>query len=730
MPKRQYVFSASGAQSVMAAFRGIGKSATNSARKVKQSADQMRAATAALARGSGGRRYVLSDPNQLRKESRARRAALRKQYDQEAQDHRRHLEKQAKHERMHLEKQAKHEHRINQRMARSRARAFGNAARVAGRVGLYAAGTAIGALTGIVGKGARQSVELQDISTRLAIKGSGDGTRLDPTRLRRGFEGTARKWRGVEAADMAGATGAFVERTGRLDVAQSMQDIFAEFTLATGTAGEDLGRVAADLFEKFDVKTIDDMRKALATLAIQGKRGAFEIQDAAAQFPRMAAAAGTFGLPSGVKGVAQLGALSQAARKSTGSGAMAATAVENMLSNIKNKPDQIKRDLGVDVYTDKSRTQTRDIEDIIVDMVTGTKGDKSKMKTLLGKRGDRAIAHFLNVFNKAIMSGKNMSEASEAVRAEFKNLEAAAGAEAEIKKDAALAQTMTSTTLTGAWEELKAAIGQDLTPALTSLAKNFSRIVTDTDAVENLMKAFVALADGAEGAIQGLEYLGFLKPKSTSQRLGETQQELRAQLDVASRSRAEFFGTTQEGADKMSKYRGYMDMEEGMRRRSGGKLTKEDELRLRNRMANDDNFFSTYEEYKKGSQLLRNEEMLAGATSGISGLRGVAKSEEDRAAKGEYSWRRAIIAGGSPAGHVAAIAGLGGEAVVNATRTQGQAASEIGQMGVPGVAKANAEANATAVATMTSAMTAAAEAIAAIDWNALGNKANLLGGPN
>jgi TP901 family phage tail tape measure protein len=453
---------------------------------------------------------------------------------------------------------------------------------------------------------------------------------------------------------MAETSGAFVERTGRLDTASEMQDVFAEFKLATDAAGRDIGRTAADLFEKFDIKTIDEMRNALALLAVQGKKGAFEIQDAAQQFPRMAAAAKAFGIQSGAVGVGRLGALAQIARKGTGSGAMAATGIENVLREMTKgaKVKKLKK-LGVDVFTDESRTQTRDIKDIVVEMIAGTKGDKTKLSDIFGMRASRSFSHLIGIFNKTFRATGDLEEATKAVRKEFNNLESAADAEAQIKKDAAIAQTMTSTSLTAAWEELKSEIGEELTPALISLAKKFSQVVTQTDAVEQLVNAFEALAEGAEGAAELLEWMGLLKPKSAFDKgTRETEQALRK----VNKEELEFFGKGAKASERKKKIASYMQLEDMYRQASGGKLTREDRMRLQERMGMDKGFSESYADYEKGSGIMRRRADLRGRYETYQALQkahtlATRKPEGDR---GITPWD-VIKHAGSPAG----LAGVG-----------------------------------------------------------------------
>ncbi len=75
----------------------------------------------------------------------------------------------------------------------------------------------------------------------------------------------------------------------------------------------------------------DQISKAFEIMAEAGKRGAFELKDMAAEFPSLTGSAQTLGL-TGLKGVAQLTAALQIARKLTATGGEASTNISDLMN--------------------------------------------------------------------------------------------------------------------------------------------------------------------------------------------------------------------------------------------------------------------------------------------------------------------------------------------------------------------------------------------------------------
>jgi hypothetical protein len=414
--------------------------------------------------------------------------------------------------------------------------------RIAGR-GLGAAVRGVAAVgmatAGVMGLAARQGVELQSRATRLAIKGGGLGRRVDPTILRQEAEGIAGRVRGTTAGGVLAAQERFVAKTGRLDLARTFSEEFAKISIATGTEMDVIGSAAADMFEKFDVKTADDMANAMSILAVQGKRGAFEMEDAAKQFPKIAAAAQRFGL-RGVQDLATLGGLTQIARRATPSGEEAGTAVEAMFKQIVMKSDVLERKFGTKVFKDKGKTVTRDIRDILVDAISGAKGNLPELQKIFDVRGIRAVSPLISLFNQSrakamspvAQGGRGLSEAEATavaiarLRKEIDDATNVTDARAEMEEDAMIAQKMTSAQLTAAWESVVAAVNSEFTPVIIDAAGEFAQFVMDTD-FSRVIQGFSDVANAAIAVAEALNIIG-KKKKTPEELIREGERELKS----------------------------------------------------------------------------------------------------------------------------------------------------------------------------------------------------------
>lgn len=402
--------------------------------------------------------------------------------------------------------------KANNERAQSRAKSVGVLKDLAG--GALLGGVAAGGA--LIGSAASESMRLQEASARIAINSRKAGEKgRDVNELRRGFEKTAIATPGQSAADIADAVGKFVSLTGDIDTAVKSQGTFATVASASGANVGDVAEAAASLSQQFDIKGIEDMREALAALTFQGKEGSFELKDAAAQFQRLAASGAAFGIPKGVGGVKTLGGLTQIARSGTGSSEQAATAVENLLTNLKVKQTELKAQ-GVNVF-DKGG-KARDVTDLIVESISKVGGGDMAKKSMgltkiFGEQGIRAINPLVAKYSTAFQ-GKEGTEAEKtaagiaALRAEIQRSINAPGDYADVQEDAAMAQKQASAQLSNAWEALKAKTADALVPSFGKLAEALS-------GKESLLDPFIeALGLGAEAVVWFSKKMGFTKEKT------------------------------------------------------------------------------------------------------------------------------------------------------------------------------------------------------------------------
>jgi len=577
VPTVRYQFVATGASSIADAFKTIDRAAKASARSVEASVASTVAATRSTAtRGVREAKRPVSELERLAKrvaadQERAATAASRAA-ERQAQAQSRAAKRAADAKIREEERASRFVYRIQQRhfneQQRLEERREAAAARLAAKtraareksIGRLfsdikgAAGHGVLAGTGgilaSIGLAARDSMKLQDAVNRVSINARGAGEAfVNATTLRKEFEAAAIANPGVAAADIAEGAAGFVAKTGRLDLARRFSPTFATVASATGAKVEDISNAAADIFQKFDVTSLEEMREALAALAFQGKSGAFELRDAASQFARVGAAASRFGVHKGVEGLKILGGLTQIARSATGSPEQAATATEAMFRQLIKKSAKLSA-VGADVFEKGSTSKTRDVRDILVDAIAKNKGSLPALQKIFDEEGIRAVSPLISTFNEAReRHGKENQKATEeqktaaGVRALREQLDAAINAPASwagVVDDAAQAQSSASSRLNAAWESIKSKVAADVLPSLMELA---TKLAEDTSAMDPFIEA-VGLAVEALTAFAGfLKDSGFItkREKTHAEKAADAQKKLdRINARLAPRGLSEF----------------------------------------------------------------------------------------------------------------------------------------------------------------------------------------------
>lgn len=500
MPAVKYQFSASGHDAVIGAFRDVETAANRSAiaaqraKKAYQDAGKVKfkqpAGAEAPAR-TGDREVALVRTTERRKTD-EREKALR--HVAGIRDRHFAAEQRRQAQEVALERK-KSQQTIA--VAKQRAREMGGAVK-------SVIGSGVALSIGAIGMATRDAFRLSELANRLSISSRGAGEKaVDPRTLRKEFEQTAKETPGISAESIAEAVQGFVGKTGRLDIAREQQGTFATVASATGADVQDIAAAAADLFQKFDVTSVNDMREALSALAFQGKAGAFELKDAASQFGRLSAAAAGFNVGKGQTAVRTLGGLTQIARSATGGPEQAATAVEALFRQLRSEAVNIEKKTGVKVFKDKGKTQTDDITKLLPAIIAGAKGNQVALQDIFKDEGGRAVAPMIAAFNNARQTavGKGGTPATEAektaaglaaVNRMLNESVNAQGGWNELTKDAAQAQSTASARLTAAWEGLKATASDELVPALAELVPKLAPLAKVLGSAVTALATFAA----------------------------------------------------------------------------------------------------------------------------------------------------------------------------------------------------------------------------------------------
>jgi hypothetical protein len=397
---------------------------------------------------------------------------------------------------------------------------------MAGNLGTMALAGSVSAGTDLV----KEANKVYEQANRISISSrAAGGEYADPKQLTNEFFDVAKNVKGITAEAAADAAAKFVSLTGDLSTARSSMKDFAIASTASGAELGDVAEAVASISTQFATTDPTEIREVLAALIYQGKAGAFELKDAAGQFQRLAASGAAFGIPKNAQGVKTLGGLTQIARTGTGSGEQAATAVENLLTNLKVKSDDLKK-AGVKVYDKKGNV--RDLPSVLTEAISKVGGKSAEKKnaglaTIFGEQGVRAINPLVAKYNStyAGTSGTDAQKTAAAtamLKAEFDKAINAAGTWTDVMGDSERAQATSTAKLVAAYEEMKAAVADRVVPRLAEFA---DQIAASPETIDAFVSAMGLAVDALQFFVDFLHTTGLIKDKTDAQKADDLRKE-------------------------------------------------------------------------------------------------------------------------------------------------------------------------------------------------------------
>ncbi|MDQ7010915.1 MAG: hypothetical protein Q9M29_03755, partial [Mariprofundaceae bacterium] len=258
--------------------------------------------------------------------------------------------------------------------------------------------TAAGMAAGLAVAG-KQVMDMQRRFTRLGIQANQPIEKMDALKNRIWEVAQAPDIR-IDPDQITSAITEIVEKTGDLDFAEQNIRNIGLALQATGADGSAIGGIMAE-FRKMGIKAPQDVLKAIDTLNVQGKEGAFTLQNLAALGPRVFSAYNSVvkGSRDGIRVIREMGAVLQVIRMGTGSSEQAATVFERLIAETTNI-DKLKKlnAAGIQVFDPRQpgAEAMRPLNEILLEILDKSKG----RRTVLGQIfGDEAIRAFnaLNV---------------------------------------------------------------------------------------------------------------------------------------------------------------------------------------------------------------------------------------------------------------------------------------------------------------------------------------------
>jgi TP901 family phage tail tape measure protein len=242
-------------------------------------------------------------------------------------------------------------------------------------------------LTGAAGIGAIKQVG--DLSMRLTRLGlDADASADQVERLKKKvFEVAQMKDIRVDPGQIFSGVEAIVSKLGDWNLAENQLRNIGLAMRATGSDGEAVGAIIADLNSKMKIAP-DDMLKALTIIRQAGKAGSFEMKDFVAQGPRIAAAMAATGR-TGTAGLKEMMAIMQVFRSSAGSPEEATTAFKNFFADlISPEKQKLLKANNIQIFDpeemQKGKFKWRSPIDLMDEIIKKTHGDPRKWGQLLG----------------------------------------------------------------------------------------------------------------------------------------------------------------------------------------------------------------------------------------------------------------------------------------------------------------------------------------------------------
>ena len=244
-------------------------------------------------------------------------------------------------------------------------------------------------ITGAAGVGtARMVANLEERFTRLGIQSNRSAGDIDALK-KKIYEVAKSAEIRVDPGQITSAIEEIVEKTGDLDFAEKSIRSIGIAIQATGADGQSIGGILAE-FQKMGLSAKDAF-EALDILTVQGKAGAFTLQNLAALGPRVVTAYTAMGR-TGVPAIREMGAALQVIRQGTGSSEMAATAFEALLRTL-GDADKVKvlQQGGIRIFEPGTTDTMLSLPDIMEQIISKTKGSKMVLSKVFDAEAIRAF---------------------------------------------------------------------------------------------------------------------------------------------------------------------------------------------------------------------------------------------------------------------------------------------------------------------------------------------------
>lgn len=315
----------------------------------------------------------------------------------------------------------------------------------------------------VVGGAIKDAVAFDAALTDLAI--ATDGA-IGPTELLRDNILSLSKQHGEAKEKILAGAAAYVRLTGDADAARDSMDAFTRISIATGSNMEDIASTAAALGQNLGIAP-KEFEHAFSVLAATGKDGSVELSDMATILARLTPQIEKFAGGRGMAGMGELSAALQLINQGFNDSAMSATAFQSLVGALTKNASKFEK-AGVKIFeVGKDGTKSFRNFRTIIDEIGAS--DLAKDPTLLLDafgRKEAQDAFVQLVKNKGAWEGL----VREADRADT------------ISKDYATRTSSNSHKVKKAWNSVRVAFAEAMTPERVAMIANALTSVADVAA--------------------------------------------------------------------------------------------------------------------------------------------------------------------------------------------------------------------------------------------------------
>lgn len=363
---------------------------------------------------------------------------------------------------------------------------------VAGRI-TGSAGGAIRGVAGVAGgalalaggfavqDAVREQIRVTSAATGLANQAFGNaGEKRSRADIRSSVMkqvGDLDKQSGIGRENLIGGLRSFTAISGDLGGGQKLLGFMAELADAVDANVEDIGQATARVKQAVEAGgatgelAAKQTQDIMSVIAGQSKVGSVELKDLAEMIGRVTSSAGKFtgGAP---KLIAEMGAMAQLAVEGGAMGGAEATTATSRLPTDIIKHQKALKAMGVDIFTDKTKTGIRGPTDIIKDVLVKSKGDLTKITPIFGDESKKIFDPLAKAYKEAGGGEAGLKAIDEKMRPFL-----AAGLSEQDRKDSAeFARNTPERQFAKVMNEFKETVGSQLLPELTKLVPELAKL--------------------------------------------------------------------------------------------------------------------------------------------------------------------------------------------------------------------------------------------------------------